>query len=140
MRNVKWILLAAATVAGLPGLADDAKDSKPPSDAEINLLLIGKWEGADLATGVTGMIRYAKDGTFSADGVVPIGNRKVEVNTVGTWSVSGGMILSTVTKSSRPRIARVGTEVKEVVSSIDQKSVRFTRGSEPARVRTRVQE
>lgn len=140
MRNVKWILLAVATAAGLPGLTDDTKGPKPPSDAEIKLLLIGKWEGADLATGVTGTIRYAEDGTFSADGLVPIGNRKIEINTVGTWSVSGGTILSTVTKSSRPRIAPVGTEVKEAVHAIDQKAIRFTRGAEQERVRTRVKE
>lgn len=142
MRFSKRVFITVSIVfaAALPGNADDPKDPKRPSDAQIKLLLIGKWEGADLATGVTGTIRYAKDGTFSADGLVPIGNKKVEINTVGTWSVSGGSILSTVTKSSRPRIAPVGAEVTEVVNAIDQKAVRFTRGAEQERVRTRVKE
>ena len=138
----KWVLIAVsfAFASALPGVADDVKEPKRPSDKEINLLLIGRWEGADLATGVSGTIHYAKDGTFTADGLVPVGNKKIGINTVGKWSVSGGTISSTVTKTSRPRIAPVGTEVKEVVNAIDEKSVRFTRGAEQERVRTRVKE
>jgi hypothetical protein len=142
MTMLKMMLMAIpiAIAATMPSRADDAKDPKRPSDTEINKLLIGKWEGKDAATGITGTIKYAKDGSFIAEGLVPVGNKKVEISTSGTWSVSSGTIVSTVTKSSRPRFAPVGSEVKEVVNAIDEKSVKFTRGAEQERVRTRVKE
>lgn len=136
MAAVTMVLVWASAVA-----ADGAEDPKQPTDVEINRLLIGKWEGTDLMTGVTGTIRYAKDGTFTADASVPLRNRTIEINTEGTWSVTSGTILHSVTKSSRPVVAPVGTEVKETVHAIDDKSVRFIRGVETEKkTRTRIKE
>ena len=134
---VRNSVMFVAVLGFASSMAYAADDPKKPADADINRLLIGKWEGADQATGITGTITYGKDGKFTADGMVPVGNKKLEVNTEGTWSVSGGTITYKVTKSSRPRVAPVGTEIKEVVNAIDEKNIRFTREQEKERVRTR---
>src|SRR5438552_347773 len=109
--------------------ADDNKDSKKPTDADINRLLIGKWKGNDPITGVTGTIEYAKDGTFTGEGNVPVGDGKtVAFQAEGTWKVSEGAIHFKITKSTRPGVAPVGIEVKEVVLAIDETTIRYKRG------------
>ena len=140
VRNIGVLLVIIGSA--LAARADDGKgNEKKPSDAEITRLLVGKWEGADPATGVTGTIRYAKDGTFTGDGTVSLpGNEKIEFHAEGTWKVSDGAILFTITKSTRPGVAPVGIEVKEVVQAIDEKTVRYTRGLGKIKERKRVKE
>lgn len=137
--RLSWAVMVAA-VWLVPGAAANGdKAPAKPSDAKINRLLIGAWHGEDHITGVEGTIRYAKDGTFTADGMVPLnGSEKVEFKAEGTWKVSGGAIYFTVTKSSRPGLAPPGFEVKEVVLGIDDTMVRYKRGLGRVKVRTRV--
>jgi len=138
MRFTSVVVVAAVWL--VPGAAaGDDKAAAKPSDAEISRLLVGAWHGEDHITGVEGTIRYAKDGTFTADGMVPLnGSEKVEFKAEGTWKVSGGAIYFTVTKSSRPGLAPPGFEVKEVVLGIDDQTVRYKRGLGRVKTRTRV--
>jgi hypothetical protein len=134
--------MLAVIVASAPtARGDDNKESKKPPDAEITRLLIGKWKGSDPITGVTGTIQYAKDGTFIGDGKVSLPcKEEIAFHAEGTWKVSKGAILFTITKSTRPGVAPVGIEVKEVVYAIDEKTVRYKRGLGKVKERTRLKE
>jgi hypothetical protein len=128
--------LLALFALAFPAVADDPKK---PTDADINRLLVGKWNCTDPDVGAAGTIRYTKDGNFTGDGTVKIdGQEKIEVHFEGTWSVSKGTIVLVVTKSSRPGIAPVGSQVKETVVAIDQKTLRFIRGLGKEKTRTRM--
>jgi hypothetical protein len=136
--------LLACLVAGAiaqSGRADDKDPPKPPADAEIKRLLVGKWEGYDPLTGTKGTIHYAKEGTFVGDGTVTLADgEKVTFQVEGTWKVMKGTLQFTITKSTRPGIAPVGVEVKEVIHSIDEKTVRYTRGLGSVKERKRIKE
>jgi len=139
VRNLAVCITVCTSV--LSAAADDGMEPKKPTDAEIVKMLVGKWEGTDPITGTSGTIHYAKDGTFTGKGTTPLDDKmKVEFEVEGTWKVSGGAILFTITKSTRPGIAPVGAEVKEVVHAIDEKAIRYTRGLGKEKTRTRVKE
>lgn len=133
-------VLACLVVCVMPVAADDVKDMKKPADADITRLLVGKWDCTDPTAGAAGTISYAKEGTFAGDGTVESRGEKIEVHIEGTWKVSGGAILATVSKSTRPGVVPIGIEVKEDVHAIDEKSMRFTRGLGKEKSRTRVKE
>src|SRR3954470_16509025 len=122
MRISSIIAAMAALLSPLHAPAADKPEPGKPTDAEITRLLVGTWHGADAVTGVSGTISYAKDGTFVGEGSVPLTDtQKVEFRAEGTWKVTDGAIHFTITKSTRPGVAPVGIEVKEVVLGIDEK-------------------
>jgi hypothetical protein len=123
------------------GRAEDKEQPTAPSDPEITRLLVGKWEGHDPLTGTKGTIHYAKDGTFVGDGTVTLADgEKVMFQVEGSWKVMKGTLHFTITKSTRPGIAPVGVEVKEVVHGINEKTVRYTRGLGSVKERKRIKE
>jgi hypothetical protein len=135
-----WAVWAALLSWLTPATAAD-----PPAkftDAEISRLIVGTWaaEGGAPGAKAEGLTRYKKDGAFSADGSVQLGELSVMVRVEGTWKVSGGAVHITLTKSSHPGIAPVGAELKNVVTVMGEKEYRYKRGSGPERVRYRVPE
>lgn len=111
------------------------------SDAEIARLLIGKWQGSDPVTGVTGTLLYLKDGTFKGEGTVTLADGdKIRFQAEGKWKVSEGALYFTITKSTRPGVAPVGIEVKETIHALNETVVRYTRGLGKVKERTRVKD
>jgi hypothetical protein len=112
-------------------------------DAAITKQLAGKWTTCltgGSATEPDGTIRYDAGGTFAAEGKVSIGEgRKADVKVEGSWKVSDGSILHTVTKSTHPGLAPVGGVLKERVISIDAKQMTVKRGVGKERERKRVE-
>jgi hypothetical protein len=131
--------VAAVVIAA--GLAGGVRAADKPADDEIARLMVGTWVSAgDASSGAVGTLHYRADGTLTGTGVVRVGEEAVEVRVEGTWKVSGGAVLLTLTKSSHPGLAPIGAEAKEVILAIDADSVRYRRGVGKEKTRTRVKE
>ena len=112
-------------------------------DAAITKQLIGKWTTCltgGSATAPDGHVRYVPGGSFAAEGKVSLGEGvTTDVKVDGTWKVTEGAIVHTVTKSSHPGLAPVGAVMKERVVSIDDKQMTIKRGTGKERERKRVE-
>ena len=105
-----------------------AEDPKPPSDAQIKALLIGKWvqeipgQGGTVGKGYT---TYEKDGTFVGKAVVTFnGQTLFTVNLSGTWKVTDGTIVETVLQSDDPQGQAKGRVSKDKVLAISKKGLK----------------
>jgi hypothetical protein len=117
-----------------------AEDPKPPSDAQIKALLIGKWvqeipgQGGAVGKGYT---TYKKDGTFIGKATATVnGQTLFTINLSGTWKVADGTIIETVEKSDDPRVP-TGKVSRDKVLAISKKvlKVRTEKGEVSALTR-----
>ncbi|MBA4190731.1 MAG: hypothetical protein C0467_22325 [Planctomycetaceae bacterium] len=121
--------------------ADDAP--KKLDDAEITKHLVGKWavdEVGDHGLKVRGTAHFKKDGTFEAEATIGDGEKPVKLSLSGTWKVSDGVIVSTVTKSSSPAIVAQGRVTKNHVISIGERTIKHKSEMGKECIRTRIKE
>jgi hypothetical protein len=131
-----YVVMTAVIFCLAPVRADEPKKL---TDAEITKLLIGNWlleeEG-----GKNGKLKAntnrKKDGTFDGEGTLENGDRKDKLTISGTWKVSDGFIIDTVTKFNS-EVIQPGFVTKDKVLFIDGKTLKFKneRGDEKIRKR-----
>src|SRR5256885_11420260 len=100
----------------------------PPPDSEAAKLLLGSWavpvepyRGVIKAGGFT----FRANGTFTSFSVVQSHGEDLRVDGEGKWSVQGGILIETVTKSSQPDILPPGLLTRDTLLSVTEKEYRF---------------
>jgi hypothetical protein len=121
---VAILILFGSTI---PASANAGQDVPKLSDAAISKALVGKWSEEVSADGAkaTGTMHYMNDGTLKLEGTIVVGRRSWEVKASGTWKVSDGVLITTISKTSAPDLLEVGSVSKDPVISIDDKVFRF---------------
>lgn len=124
------------------GTTPTTDEPKTLTDAEIKRLLVGKWfeEIDDEGVKAKATSHYKKDGTFATDGTFDDGKKSLRIGASGTWKVSDGAIIRTVTKTSVPELINVGHVGKDQVLSIDDKVLKCKWENGRENMSTRVQE
>ncbi len=122
-------------------------ETKPPSpaetptkmpDAQITELLVGKW-AIDFQL-MKGSHHYTKDGSFYVDASIKDLDKWLQLSMAGTWKVSDGVLIETITKTNMPELLKVGHVSRARVVFIDQSTLRFRGDDGKEIVRQRVKD
>ena len=119
-------LLALAVITNAAVGFDDPP--KKLTDAEISKLLVGKWtveDSNDKGLKIKLTVKYAKDGTFETEATLTAGEKSLNLMLSGTWKVTDGMIIATVTKTGAPDLFKEGHVSKDQVLAIDEKTIKY---------------
>lgn len=102
--------------------------AEPPDDAAASKLLIGSWTlPKELTTSfaLKGGFTFKSKGTFMSYGVFFIDGKRVRINVEGTWTISNGVLVEKITKSSHPTIPPVGLITRDTLITVNEKEYRF---------------
>lgn len=111
------VLCILVGLGGCSGVGEGA--SKELTDSEISKMLIGEW--AAEGDNMSGVNHYQKDGTLKATGTISVNGSSIDISLLGSWKVSNGTIIATVTETNVPQIIREGHTSKDKVIAIDDK-------------------
>jgi hypothetical protein len=113
----------------------------PPPDSEAAKLLRGSWVvPVEQYNGTVkdGGYTFRANGTFTSFTVIPGHDQDIRIDEEGKWSIKDGILIETLTKSSRPDILPPGTTTRDPLLSVTEKEYRFRteQGKERSRLRT----
>ena len=121
------LLAVSGAMATEPGQGDS---STKMTDDKISQLLVGKWtvnDKNDKGRKVEGTLCYKIDGTFEAGATISEGDKSLKFTLSGTWKVSEGVLIDTVTKTSVPSWIEEGHVSKDRVISINENEFKYQR-------------
>lgn len=110
----------------------------PPPDSEAAKLLLGSWAVPveQYKEIKDGGYTFRADGTFTSFTMFPGHGQDVRIDVAGQWSIKGGILIETVTKSNQPDVVRPGLTTRDTLLLVTQKEYRFRQ--EDGKVHSRV--
>lgn len=93
----RFVTLALMSTVALSGASQAFGQETKPSEAEISKLLPGKWVSEVNTPKVTGKVEsaFVKDGTYTVQGKLKMGDKEIPIDEAGTWTVTENRVVLT---------------------------------------------
>lgn len=105
--------------------ATEPTEVKPPTDAELRQMLVGKWS-EDIGPDVLSENTFNADGTFFSYSERRHGDDILKTTYKGTWEVTDGVLIYHVTECSRPQLLESVRLVEDVLDKVDPEEFVYT--------------
>jgi hypothetical protein len=127
MKKAHLVMALSLFLIGLGNMLSAQEPQKAPSDAALRQKVVGTWQlnrKSALGTlSVQGTYTIFSNGRFETKGTI-VNNAGKKVATLsyeGEWQIQAGVFIETVTKTSHPILARVGTVARDKIIKVDDK-------------------
>ncbi|QDS88395.1 hypothetical protein EC9_25850 [Rosistilla ulvae] len=128
MKTIVPTLIAAVLVLSSSAIVG-AQTAKKATDEELAALLIGKWqvefEDKETKRKSIGWTVYAKNGLAASRSITKVGDKEVNLVLQAKWSIDKGVLTTTITKSSDPKLVKVASVTKDRIVSMSKKQFRY---------------
>ncbi len=128
MKTVVAPLIVALLVLASPSMVA-AQKSKKATDQELSELLIGKWqvqfEDPKTKRKSIGWTVYAKGGLAASRSITKVGDKEVNLVLQAKWKIEKGVLITTITKSSDPKLVKEASVTKDRIVSMSTKQFRY---------------
>lgn len=128
MKSILPLCFAALCILVNPA-AIVAQEAKKATDEELSAALVGKWqvqfEDPETKFKSIGWTVYAKNGLAASRSITKIGDKEVNIVLQAKWTIVNGVLTTTVTQSSDPKLVKVASVTKDRIVSLSQKKFQY---------------
>ncbi|QDV69368.1 hypothetical protein Poly24_30830 [Rosistilla carotiformis] len=129
MKTIVPALIALLFVAASAATASAQTTAKKATDAELAEMLLGKWqvefEDPKTKRKSIGWTVYAKNGLAASRSITQVGDKEVNLVLQAKWSIDKGVLTTTITKSSDPKLVKEASVTKDRIVSMSKKQFRY---------------